>query len=119
MDNEKRKQSKAEWDKNNTTQIKLKLNNNTDADILERLESVESKQTYFKGLIRADIKLEDEIVRSNEYDDVLEYLKDISNKTEEEADAHASNYVDDTYPDMDDIRKKKIIKIAVEQFLRW
>lgn len=33
----------------------LKLNRNTDADILARLESVENKQGYVKSLIRADI----------------------------------------------------------------
>lgn len=55
MDNEKRAAAKAAWDKENTTQIKMKLNNNTDADILEHLKTVDSKQTYIKQLIRADI----------------------------------------------------------------
>ena len=35
--------------------ISLKLNKGTDADILERLEQVPSKQGYIKRLIRADI----------------------------------------------------------------
>lgn len=49
--------SKAQmaWDLSHTTQVKLKLNNNTDAAILAKLESVPSKQGYIKDLIRADI----------------------------------------------------------------
>ena len=39
----------------NCTQIKLKLNNKTDADILAYLEAQENKQGYIKALIRADI----------------------------------------------------------------
>ena len=34
----------------------MKLNKKTDADILEKLESVDSKQGYIKELIRADLK---------------------------------------------------------------
>lgn len=47
---------RVEWDKANTKQIKMKLNLKTDADILEKLESVPNKQGYIKELIRADIK---------------------------------------------------------------
>lgn len=36
--------------------VYLKLNKNTDADILDRLDQVESKQGYIKELIRADIE---------------------------------------------------------------
>lgn len=38
-----------------TTQIKLKLNCVTDADILKKLDEVASKQGYIKELIRKDI----------------------------------------------------------------
>lgn len=55
-DSTKRSRDKVEWDRNNTTQIKMKLNNRTDKDIIERLNSVGSKQTYIKMLIREDIK---------------------------------------------------------------
>lgn len=48
-------QAKTAWDAAHTTQIRLKLNNNTDADILEKLASVTSKQGYIKYLIRADL----------------------------------------------------------------
>lgn len=48
--------SQQKYDKANTTQIRMKLNLKTDADILEKLESVGNKQGYIKALIRADIK---------------------------------------------------------------
>ena len=44
------------WDKENTKQVKFKLNLRTDADILEKLASVDNVQGYFKSLIRADIE---------------------------------------------------------------
>jgi hypothetical protein len=49
------KKSIERYDKKNTVQIHLKLNIKTDADILRRLEEVESKQGYIKALIRADL----------------------------------------------------------------
>ena len=51
-----RKRANDKYDRSNTTQIKLKLNKNTDADILEKLNAVESKQGYIKNLIRKDLK---------------------------------------------------------------
>lgn len=48
-------QQKA-YDEQNTVQVKLKLNINTDADILSKLESVPNKQGYIKELIRKDIE---------------------------------------------------------------
>lgn len=48
-------ESKTRWDKENTTMVTMKLNKKKDADIIEKLNSVEHKQTYIKGLIRADI----------------------------------------------------------------
>lgn len=50
------KKAQAKYDKENTTQVRLKLNLKTDLDILERLASVPSKQGYIKGLIREDIQ---------------------------------------------------------------
>lgn len=46
----------AKYDKANTTQVRMKLNLKTDADILEKLDSVGNKQGYIKALIRADIE---------------------------------------------------------------
>ena len=54
-DSDARKEAKAKWDAENTTQIKLKLNHHTDADIIEKLQSVGNKQGYLKQLIRADM----------------------------------------------------------------
>lgn len=47
--------AKKDWDKAHTTFIGLKLNQNTDADILAKLATVPSKQSYIKRLIQADI----------------------------------------------------------------
>lgn len=52
---EAQKRARLKYEAEHTTQIKLKLNRNTDADILEKLSSVPSKQGYIKELIRADI----------------------------------------------------------------
>lgn len=43
------------YDEAHTTQIKLKLNDMTDADILKKLNEQKNKQGYIKGLIRKDI----------------------------------------------------------------
>ena len=44
------------YDAANCVQISLKLNRKTDADIIERLEQAENRQSYVKQLIRADIQ---------------------------------------------------------------
>ena len=51
-----RDRAQARYDATHTTQIHLKLNNGTDADILDRLATVGNKQAYIKDLIRADIE---------------------------------------------------------------
>lgn len=43
------------YDRKNTTRLYIKLNNNTDADILEALSKIDNKQGYIKELIRADL----------------------------------------------------------------
>lgn len=53
-------QAKIAWDKNHTTFVGLKLNNNTDAEIIAKLENVPSKQGYIKQLIRADIAINEQ-----------------------------------------------------------
>ena len=45
----------AKWDKENTRQVKCKLNIRTDADILRHLEAQQNVQGYIKRLIREDI----------------------------------------------------------------
>ena len=47
--------AQTKYDKDNTVQIKLKLNKRTDKDIIERLSEADSKQGYIKELIRLDI----------------------------------------------------------------
>jgi hypothetical protein len=48
-------QSKLRWDRENTTSVKIKLNHNTDKDILDKLP-VEGKQTQIKKWIREALK---------------------------------------------------------------
>lgn len=55
-----RKAATRRYDEKNTRQIMLKLNLKTDADILEKLDSVENRQGYIKSLIRDDIARESE-----------------------------------------------------------
>lgn len=45
----------AAYDKEHTTRVNLKLNNKTDADIIQRLHEVPSIQGYIKGLISKDM----------------------------------------------------------------
>lgn len=44
------------FNKANTRMVSLRLNYKTDADIIEKLDSVESKMGYIKSLIRKDLK---------------------------------------------------------------
>lgn len=46
----------TDWCKEHTTQFKLRLNNNTDADIIEFLKSLPNKQGFLKELIRKEIE---------------------------------------------------------------
>ena len=47
--------AKERYDATHTRKITMKLNLKTDADVLDKLDSVESKQGYIKELIRADL----------------------------------------------------------------
>lgn len=44
------------YQEKNTRLMTIRLNLNTDADIIAKLESVESKQGYIKELIRKDME---------------------------------------------------------------
>jgi hypothetical protein len=46
----------AEYVKNNVIQIMVKVNRNTEADLVEFLDTIENKQGYIKSLIRADME---------------------------------------------------------------
>jgi hypothetical protein len=54
----KKYKPQTKYDSSNTTQIKLKLNLNTDADILAYLEKADNKQGTIKRLIREEISKE-------------------------------------------------------------
>ena len=56
MTTQAQKDAVARYDAKNTTQVHLKLNNKTDADILRRIDEVENVQGYIKELIRQDMK---------------------------------------------------------------
>lgn len=47
---------KRAYDADHSRRYQIKLNRTTDADIIEKLDSVPSMQGYIKTLIRADIK---------------------------------------------------------------
>lgn len=44
------------FNKANTKVVSLRLNYNTDADIIEKLDNVKSKMGYIKTLIRKDLE---------------------------------------------------------------
>ena len=44
------------WDRDNTVQVKLKLNKSNDSDIIRFLESCPNRQGMIKELIRAEIE---------------------------------------------------------------
>ena len=48
--------ARRKYDKENTVVVTIKLNKKTDADVIEKLASVDSKQGYIKALIRADME---------------------------------------------------------------
>lgn len=53
---EAQRRAVKKYDKEHVKGVYLKLNKNTDKDILEKLWSVDKVQTYIKELIREDIK---------------------------------------------------------------
>ena len=56
MATEALKKAVRKYDAANTTQVHLKLNNKTDAEIIEHLNGKENVQGYIKKLIREDMK---------------------------------------------------------------
>ena len=55
---EAKRRAIQKYDSANTRQIHLKLNLKTDADILSKLDEVDSIQGYIKDLIRKDMRKE-------------------------------------------------------------
>ena len=56
MSTKARKRARAKYDKKTAVYVSLKLNKNTDQEIIERLAGEESKQGYIKRLIRQDME---------------------------------------------------------------
>jgi hypothetical protein len=56
MATESQRRASAKYDAANTTSVRLKMNINTEMDIIERLEEVGNKNGYIKQLIRDDIE---------------------------------------------------------------
>lgn len=56
MPTEAQKRASRKYDKKSTVFVGLKLNKNTDADILERIKKEESMQGFIKKAIREYIK---------------------------------------------------------------
>ncbi len=48
--------AQKKYDAANTKQFHLKLNRNTDRDVIEKLDNVPNMQGYIKKLIRADLE---------------------------------------------------------------
>jgi len=48
--------AQEKYRKNNTRNVTLQLNKNTDKDILKKLDEVPSKMGYIKELIRKDLE---------------------------------------------------------------
>lgn len=56
MVSESQKKASAEFNKRKTVQVALRLNIDTEKDIIEKLNQVPSKMGYIKDLIRKDIE---------------------------------------------------------------
>ena len=54
-DPEKRAARHLKFEKEHLKQVKLALNENTDADIIAFLDTIDNKRAYLLGLIRADM----------------------------------------------------------------
>lgn len=58
MSTDAQKRASLKYNVNNTTRVYVQLNNKTDADVIAKLNTVESKNGYIKELIRRDIRHE-------------------------------------------------------------
>ena len=52
---ESRSKAQARYDKANCVYVSLKLNRKNDAEVIERLDCVSSKQRYLVNLVKEDI----------------------------------------------------------------
>jgi hypothetical protein len=56
MSTEAQKRGNAKWKKNNAKTIYFRLYKNTDADLIEFLETVDNKQALIKRLLREEME---------------------------------------------------------------
>lgn len=56
MASEAKIRANNKFNKANTRMVSLRLNYNTDADIIQKLDEVDSKMGYIKELIRKDLQ---------------------------------------------------------------
>lgn len=56
MTTEAEKRAIAKYNKANTTQVVIRLNNRTDTDVIRHLKQQESQAGYIKKLIREDMQ---------------------------------------------------------------
>lgn len=56
MASEAKIRANNKFNKANTRMVSLRLNYNTDADIIKKLDEVDSKMGYIKELIRKDLQ---------------------------------------------------------------
>lgn len=50
------RKASAKYDASNTVQFKIKLNKNTESEMIEHLQSLPNRQGYIKDLIKEDMK---------------------------------------------------------------
>lgn len=65
MTSEAQKKAALKYMRKNTMGISLRLNSKIDADICDKLKSVENKNSYIKDLIRKDIENSKKITNTN------------------------------------------------------
>lgn len=68
MATEAQLRAQAKYDRANAKQVSIKLNRNTDADILDWLETQDNVQGYVKRLIRADMARADVLAQAEALD---------------------------------------------------
>lgn len=68
----------AKYDKSNIKGLYIKLHKEKDADIIQKLDNVNSKQGYIKQLIREDMQMENWIPVTERLPEPSEYDKDLS-----------------------------------------
>ena len=77
MTTEAKKQANAKYDRLHTKSILLKLNKQTDSDVLAMLENIDNRQGYIKELIRNDLRRKDTTLSR---DSIMYLIKPIAKK---------------------------------------